>query len=183
MMWQACCTSSKTIDEINIPSEVRLKAEEFVITKTGKKFFNDYIRLDYKKTAKTENGYLMVYNLSIPDKEIAGEIRFSLDTLGNIKTNKEIVGIPECTLNPEDCSFNISKEEAASIAAKSGLDEGVKVWDIKFIWNTTYKKYLWDITSTLRERKGSGFYRAAGKTMLIDPGSGEIIKTNQWQIN
>jgi hypothetical protein len=183
LVFAACCTGSSISREGNIPEQLQVKAEEFIISKTGEAFFDKNIQPDFKKTIKINDGYLMVYNFFIPDKEIEGVIRFSIDTLGNVNRDKEIVGIPDCKLNPGDCLFSISKKEAVNIAASSGLDKGVKEWNVKFTWNMTHNKYLWDITSTLKESKGNGFHRAAGKTLLIDPNSGEIIDTNQWQIN
>ena len=183
-LFAACCTSNKLSGEKqNIPPSVQMKADEFIISKTGEAFFNRNIKPDYEKTVKVKDGYQVVYNFSIPEKEIEAEIKFTTDSLGNINREKEIARIPECVLTPGNCSFNISKEEAIRIAVNSGLEEGVKAWDLRFSWDSNRKKYLWDITSTLRETRGEGFERVSGKTILIDPNNGEIIETNAWQIN
>jgi len=167
-----------------IPEVLIKSSNRFVISKTGEEFFNNNIKPNYEKITKITNDYLMVYNFLIPDKKgIEGEIRFSIDTLGNVQKNKEIVGIPECLSNPENCSFNISKEEAVIIASTSGLEKGVKNWDVNFKWNSIYKKYAWEIISTLSESNGTEFQRANGKTMLIDPANGNIIETSDWQIH
>jgi hypothetical protein len=183
-LFVACCTSSNiSIQDRNIPEKIQIKTNEFIISKTGKEFFDKYLKPDYNKTIEVKDGYQVVYSFSIPEKEIDAIIKFSTDTLGNIKRNKEIAGIPGCVSTPEDCSFIISKNDAIKIASSSGLERGVKEWAVKFTWDSTRKKYLWDITSTLRETKGDGFERASGKTMLIDPNNGEIVETNAWQIN
>ena len=182
-LFAACCTHTVTNEKSHIiPKNIQMKADEFVISKTGKSFFDKNINPDYQKTTKTIDRYLLVYNFSIPDKQIDAVIKFSIDTLGNILERNDVMGIPECIANPENCSF-ISKEEAIKIATNSGLEKGVKDWDIRFTWDPSLKKYLWDITSTIRETKGENFQRASGKTLLIDPNNREIIKTNQWQIN
>jgi hypothetical protein len=182
-LFAACCTCSITNeDNHTVPKNIRMKADEFVISKTGKDFFDENINPDYQKTTKIKDGYLLIYNFSIPEKQIDAIIKFSIDTLGNILESNEVTGIPECITNPENCSF-ISKEEAIKIATNSGLEKGVKDWDIKFTWDPSLNKYLWDITSTIRETKGENIQRASGKTLLIDPNNGEIIKTNLWQIN
>ena len=173
--------SKKTGD---IPEQLQKNADEFVISKTGKDFFNNYINPDYNKITEIKDGYLMVYNFSIPDKEgMEGEIRFSIDSIGNIKKDKEIVGIPDCKSNSENCSFNISKDEAKNIAKREGLEEGIKEWDINFVWKPEYKNYTWQIRTTLSETKGTEFYRGSGKAMLIDPNNGSIIKTEEWRVN
>lgn len=183
-LFAACCTSGNVgIGDQNIPEKIQMKANDFIISKTGKDFFDKNINPDYEKTRKVKDGYLVIYNFSIPEKEIDATIKFSTDTLGNIKRNKEIAGIPECVSTPEGCLFTISKDEAIKIAGSSGLEKGVKEWAVRFSWDSTRKKYLWDITSTLRETKGESFERASGKTMLIDPNNGEIVETNAWQIN
>lgn len=179
-LFAACCTCSITSEENHtIPKNIKMKADNFIISKTGKDFFDENIEPEYKKII---NGYLVIYNLSIPEKQIDAAIKLSLDTLGNIERGKEITGIPDCISNPANCSF-ISKEEAVEIAADSGLEKGIKEWDIKFTWDPEHKKYLWDITSTIRETRGESFRKASGKNMLIDSNNGEIIKTNNWQIN
>jgi len=184
LFFATCCTCSVNQNSDKIPEVLIKSSNRFVISKTGEEFFNNNIKPNYEKITKITNGYLMVYTFSIPDKKgIEGEIRFSIDTLGNVQKNKEIVGIPECLSNPENCSFNISKEEAVIIASTSGLEKGVKNWDVHFKWNSIYKKYAWEIISTLSESNGTEFQRANGKTMLIDPANGNIIETSDWQIH
>ncbi len=184
LLFAACCTCSVSQSSDKIPEVLIKSANRFVISKTGEEFFNHNIKPDYEKVTKITNGYLMVYSFSIPDKDgIEGEIRFSIDTSGNVQKDKEIVGIPECLSNPENCSFNISKAEAVNIALNSGLEKGVKDWELNFKWNLIHKKYAWEIISTLSESKGTEFQRATGKTMLIDPANGNIIETSDWQIH
>jgi hypothetical protein len=185
LIFAACCTCGNVNkDEADIPGRLQKKADEFVISKTGKEFFIQYIKINYNKITKIENGYLMVYNFSIPEKEgVEGEVRFSIDTLGNIKKDREIVGIPACLSNSENCNFKISKGEAIDIAKQKGFEKGIKDWDINFIWDPEYEKYTWQIRTTLSETKGAEFNRGSGKVMFVDPNNGSIIKVKYWRIN
>lgn len=185
LLFAACCTCSNVSkDAENISESSRKKSDEFIISKTGKEFFNQYIKPDYRKITKIKNGYLMVYSFSIPDKEgIEGEIRFLIDSLGIIQKDNEIVGIPNCLSNSKNCNFTINRDEAISIARQKGFEKGIKDWGIDFTWDTKLEKYFWQIRTTLSETKGTEFNRSSGKTMLIDPESGSIIKTDEWRVN
>ena len=184
-MLVTCCSSSNiNKDKTEVPERLKIKADQFVISKTGKECFNNYIKPDFEKITKIKDGYLMVYNFSIPDKkDIEGEIRFSIDSIGNIQKDKEIVGIPECVSNPGNCGFNISKNEAINIAKQNNLEEGIKDWKVSFTWESGQRKYVWQIITTLTESPNTETNRSSGKTMLIDPGNGSVIKTEEWRIN
>ncbi len=151
---------------------------------TGNNFFNNNVKPDYDKITQLKNGYLMVYNFSVQDKEgVEGEIRFTIDSFGNVQKEKEIVGIPDCNSEKGNCGFNISKSEAKNIAEQAKFDKGIKDCDINFIWDTNKKNYIWEIITTLSESKGGDFKRASGKTMLIDPKDGNVINVKEWRIN
>ncbi|RPI68674.1 MAG: hypothetical protein EHM47_14230 [Ignavibacteriales bacterium] len=182
IVFAACCTCSNTANNsADIPEKLQRKADDFVISKTGEDFFNQYIKPDYAKITKIKDGYHMVYSFSVPDKEgIEGEIRFSLDSLGNVQKNKEVAGIPECSPG-SGCDFKISKDEAADIAKQSGLEEGVKDWEVKFAWDNEYRIYTWQIRTMLSETKGTG--RSSGKVMFIDPVNGNVLDTKEWRGN
>jgi len=182
IVFAACCTCSNTAgNSDDIPEKLQRKADEFVISKTGKDFFNLYIKPDYDKILKIKDGYYMVYNFSIPGKQgVEGEIRFSLDSLGNVQKNKEVAGIPEC-FTGSGCDFKISKDDALAIAKQSGLEDGVKDWEVKFLWDNEYKNYTWQIRTILSETKETG--RRSGKVMFIDPVNGNVLDTKEWRVN
>src|SRR5690606_36171111 len=117
---------------------------------------------------------------SMPSKEgVEGTIRFSIDTLGNVQKDKEIAGIPDCSSNK--CEYKISRDDAKSIAQKSGLDEGIKEWDVEFTWDNKYQNYIWQVRSTLTETKGTD--RRSGKIVLIDPVNGDVLDTKELRVN
>jgi len=183
LLFAACCNCGK-INKTGSPEEIQKKADLFVISKTGEEFFTKYIKADYDKTTQIKDGYLMVYSFSIPEREgINGEIRFSIDSLGNVQTNKEVVGIPDCLSTPGNCDFNISGDEVKNIARQAGFEEGIKDWEVDFVWSNDHKKYLWQIRATTSETKGTEFYRGSGKFMLIDPNNGTVIETKDWRVN
>jgi|SRR5690554_1071350 len=181
LLFAACCTcGNSTLQGDKIPESIKSKADSFIISKTGEDFFNNYIKPDYDNTTKIKNGYLMVYNFSMSSKEgVEGIIRFSIDTLGNVQNDKEIAGIPDCSSNK--CDYKISRDEAKSIAKNSGLDEGIKEWDVEFTWDNKYQNYVWQVRSTLTESKDTG--RSSGKTVLIEPVNGNVLDIKEWRIN
>ena len=184
MIINSCTCSTCGNQESVIPYEVLSKADLFIANQTGSKFFQSYIKPDFTKSKQIENGYFLTYNLFIPEKPfVKGEIRFTVDTLGNVNKKMEIFGIPLCKEFPEDCNFKIDEEAAKNIALKNGLEQGVKPWKFGFLYDVVYKKYVWHVLSTLSESEGEYGYRASGKELIISPSSGEVIQKNDWKIN
>jgi len=180
----SCTCSSCGNEESVIPYSVLSKADLFVANQTGSTFFQNYIKPDFSKIKKIETGYFIVYNLFIPEKPfVSGQIRFSVDSLGNVNNNLEVFGIPQCKEFPEDCDFKIDKEAAKRIAIESGLEEGIKEWKFGFLYDVVYQKYVWHVLSTLSESEGEYGYRASGKELIISPSTGEVIQKNDWKIN
>lgn len=180
----SCTCSSCGNEESVIPYSVLKKTDQFVANKTGAIFFQNYIKPDFAKSKKIDNGYFIVYNLFIPEKPyVKGEIRFSVDTLGNLTPNMEVFGIPLCLESPEDCEFNIDQEAAKKIAIKNDLEEGIKEWKFGFLYDVVYKRYVWHVLSTLSESEGEYGYKASGKELIISPSTGEVLQKNDWKIN
>lgn len=183
-IYNSCSCSNCINEESAIPYLVLSKADNFIASKTGPSFFLNYIKPDFSKIRKIENGYFLVYNLFIPEKPfVKGEIRFSVDTLGNVFENMEIFGIPLCKDFPEDCNFKVDKEQVKKIAKDYGLEEGIKEWKIGFLYDVVYQKYVWHVLTTLSESKGEFGYRATGKELIISPSDGKVLQKNDWKIN
>jgi hypothetical protein len=126
--------------------------------------------------------YNMIYRFVIPDKSYVNVlIEFSIDTLGNIARDRDIVGIPNCM--EEDCSFRISEEQAIKIAKESGLQKGIKEWKTGFIWNAKLNQYVWHILSTDWSSESSQGFRGYGKEVIIDPNTGLVLTMNDWHVN
>lgn len=180
----SCSGSECAENNTSIPPEIYKKANEFIVSKTGKDFFNNHITPDFSLSKELESGYFMVYNFSMKEKPfISGTIRFTLDKDGRIISDREIAGIPECIISPTDCEFNIDRVEAETIARQSGLEPGIKEWDVKFLWNAQFNKYVWYIIITLSELEGGFGKRASGKEVIIDPNNGDILTINEWRVN
>lgn len=179
------CSGSKSDQkQTNIPTYVLESGKRFISSKTGKSFFDNYIQPDYDNCRKTEKGYFLSYKLIIPEKPfVNGQIRFTVDTLGNVIQTLEIFGIPDCIKNPEDCQFNIDEKSARAIAEQNGLEKGVKDWKVTFLFDPMIGKYVWNINTTISQSEGEFGYRASGKEMIIDSSSGEVLFINEWKIN
>jgi hypothetical protein len=178
------CLSCSKGEEAEVPLDVLAKADSFIISNTGKDFFDNYITADFFNTKHTPPYYEMAYKLFIPEKPyVKAIIKFTVDSVGNVLKNRDIVGIPKCRYFPEECNFKIDKETASLIASEKGLKEGVKEWDTGFLWDFKRERYVWKILSTISEFGGEDNYKATGQEMIIDPTNGEVLALNDWKIN
>jgi len=126
----------------------------------------------------------MAYKLFMPEKQyVNATIKFTVDSVGNVIKNRDIVGIPRCKDYPYECDFNIDEETARLIATKMGLKEGIKEWDAGFLWDFKFQRYVWKILSTLTELGEGDHYKATGQEIIIDPNTGEMLALNNWRIN
>ena len=178
------CRTCNDQEEANVPVEILAKADSFIIKTTGKVFFDKYITADFYRTKVTPPYYEMAYKMFMPEKSYVNTIiKFTVDSVGNVMKNRDIVGIPRCRNFPGECHFNIDEETARIIASKMGLKEGVKEWDAGFLWDFKQERYVWRILSTLKESGDEENYKATGQEMVIDPNTGEVLALNDWRIN
>jgi len=179
----SCSFNSQKENQNEIPQNIINKANDFLISKCGREFFDKYVSFDSNQSKFVSSFYLMKYKFQIPEKSFVNEIiEFSVDTLGNIITDKAIYGIPDCVENPTDCEFNINQSQVNEIALANNFDKGIKDWKYDFTYSTKHKKYVWQILTTLSEFKGDSRYRASGKEMIIDPFDGKVLEVNDWHI-
>ncbi|MBE0538864.1 MAG: hypothetical protein IH620_04065 [Ignavibacterium sp.] len=171
-------------DEPQIPADVLKKANQFIISKTGDDFFKKYITADLLLSKHIEPNYLMIYKFYMPEKPFVDEtIRFTVDSVGNVLTQFEVVGIPDCNADPVNCDFVVDEKIARQIASENGLSMGIAEWKVDFIWDTKYNKYVWSLMSTLKESKGDFGYRADGEKIIIDPNNAVVLNKDSWRIN
>jgi hypothetical protein len=178
------CRSCQDEEQGSVPLEVLSKADSFITISTGKEFFQKYITPDFVRTRYTPPYYEMAYKFFMPEKPyVNATIKFTVDSLGNVLKNRDIVGIPRCVNYPEECNFNIDEQTAKQIATNMGLKDGVKEWDTGFMWDFKLQRYVWRILSTLTEMGNEENYKATGQEMVINPNTGEVLVLNDWRIN
>ncbi|MFO7524540.1 MAG: hypothetical protein R6W68_03735 [Ignavibacteriaceae bacterium] len=178
----SCCKHNT--NTTSIPQDIFEKGNQFIISKTGEDFFNKYIQPDLSSSKEISSGYFLAYSFNIPEKpHVKGIIRFTVDSLGIILTDREISGIPDCMTSPGECDFNTDEEMAIEIAKQNGLEPGIKGWKRNFIWDAQFDKYVWQILNTHNESEGGYGKRANGREMIIDPGTGEVLAINEWRVN
>jgi hypothetical protein len=178
------CRACEDQEENSVPLEVLTKADSFIVASTSKDFFDKYITADFARTRHTPPYYEMAYKFFIPEKPyVDAVIKFTVDSVGNVMKNRDIVGIPRCKNFPEECDFNIDESTARQIASDMELKEGIKEWDAAFMWDFKLQRYAWRILSTIREYSVEDVYRAAGQEMIIDPNTGEVLALNDWIVN
>jgi hypothetical protein len=178
------CRACDDQEQASVPLEVLAKADSFIIASTSKAFFNKYITADFYRTKHTPPYYELAYKFFMPEKPyVYATIKFTVDSVGNVIKNRDIVGIPRCKNFPEQCDFNIDEQTARQIASEVGLKEGVREWDAGFLWDFKLRRYVWRILSTLKEFGGEENYKATGQEMVIDPNTGEVLALNDWRVN
>lgn len=178
------CKPCQEKEESQIPINVIQKADQLIISKTGNEFFKKYITADFSQSKHISQNYLMVYKFYMPEKPFVDEsIRFTTDSLGNVLNQFEVVGIPNCNSNPNDCDFIVDEKIAKQIATQNGLAKGIKDWKVDFVWNNKYGKYVWEIISTNKENKNEEYNRAEGEMIIIDANNSSMLSKDNWKIN
>jgi len=178
------CRACEDQEENSVPLEVLTKADSFIVASTSKDFFDKYITADFARTRHTPPYYEMAYKFFMPEKPyVDATIKFTVDSVGSVMKNRDIVGIPRCKNFPEECDFNIDEQTARQIASDMELKEGIKEWDASFMWDFKLQRYVWRILSTLTELGSDENYKATGQEMIVDPVTGEVLALNDWRIN
>jgi hypothetical protein len=183
LIMEACrCPSCSRQEETVVPSELLNKANDYIKLSTGNDFFEKYISPDFIRTKYTPPYYFLTYRLIIPNKPYVNTvIQFSIDSVGNVVKDRDIIGIPNCI--DGGCSFNIKEAQAVKIATDSGLEKGIKPWKTGFLWDPKLKQYTWHILSTSSEFQSTQGFRGYGKEIIIDPNSGLVLAMNDWHVN
>src|SRR5262245_3657949 len=86
----------------------------------------------------------------------------------------ELQGAPDCIDHPQECKFPIGEAAARNIATEVGLEPGLEPWRVKFLWNVSYKSYVWGISNTL--------HKYDGRVVLIDTNDGRVLETSAWTL-
>ena len=185
LFYSGCsCKTCGEDEESQISLNILKKADHFITSKTGDEFFKKYITADFMQSKHISPNYLMVYKFYMPEKIFVDElIRFTVDSIGKVLTQYEVVGIPDCNVNTMDCDFVVDEKIAKQIAIESGLAKGIKDWKADFVWDSKYNKYVWQLLSTLKESKGDFGYRAEGEQIVIDPNNASVLIKDSWKIN
>ena len=178
------CRACEDQEEGTVPLEVLSRADSFIVVSTGQDFFKKYITADFARTRYTPPYYELAYKFFIPEKPYVNAIiKFTVDSIGNVMKDRDIIGIPRCNNFPEECDFNIDEQTARKIATDMELKDGIREWEAGFLWDSKLQRYVWKILSTSNESGEEENYKAAGQEMVIDPNTGEVLALNDWRVN
>lgn len=178
------CKPCHEQEESQIPLSVLKKADQFIISKTGEDLFKKHITIDFSQSKHIAPNYLMVYKFYMPEKPFVDElIRFNTDSLGEVLTQYEVIGIPDCSNDPLSCDFVVDEKIAKQIATQNGLTKGMMDWKTDFLWNAKYNKYVWEIISTTKESKNEEYNRVEGEKIIIDANNSSVLSKDSWKIN
>ncbi len=179
-----CTNCLKDSYDFEMPEKIKNSAERYIINKTGLQFFNNNIFPDYINTKKVGSNYELHYILIIPNKDFVKEpIFFTVDSLGKVLEQYEMMGIPNVADVPTEGEYNITEEQAVEIAKENNLAKGMKDWKVSFMWSSEYDKYIWEVMSIISETHyGENNYKAKGEEIIIDPYDGKVILQRKWDI-
>ena len=178
------CRACEDQEEGSVPLEVLSKADSFIIASTSKEFFDKYITADFARTRHTPPYYELAYKFFMPENPyVDAIIKFTVDSIGNVIKDRDIVGIPRCEIFPEECEFNIDEKTARKIASDMEFKEGIREWESGFLWDFKLQRYVWKILSTSSESGEEENYKATGQEMVIDPNTGDVLALNDWRVN
>ncbi len=167
----------------DVPEFIIKKADKFVMSKTGEKFFRKNISFDFFKSRKIKEGYFIRYNYVRTEYPFVHEpVYFTVDSTGKPLEKFGIVGIPDCLHEPQDCNYKIDKTMAKEIAQKENLARGIKKWSVSFRWENEFNRYIWHIISTTKETGTGKHYKAEGEEIMINPFDGSVLKKGKWYI-
>jgi hypothetical protein len=183
ILFYSCSCGCGVNSSSDVPLNILIKSNDFIISKTGNIFFEKYITAEFAQIKYEPPYYKMVYRFFMPEKPfVDGLIKFSVDSLGNVDNSHEISGIPDFKNNPESCSFFIDERNAIRLAKNFGLEKGIIDWKIGILWDSTLNRYVWHILSTFSQSGDTSNYKGNGKELIIDPGNGKILAVNFWHI-
>ena len=179
----SCSCGCGSADAADVPLNVLNKANDFIISKTGKDFFDKYITPDFALITYTEPNYKMVYRLFMPEKPFVNiTIKFTIDSTGKIIDGDGVTGIPDFKNDPQSCEFNIDEKTAEKIASENGLRKGVINWKTGLLWDKDLDRYVWHVLSTFSETGKGNDYKGSGKELIIDPTNGKVLSASLWHI-
>jgi hypothetical protein len=197
---QFTLSSSVTLARHNIPISIVEKSNQFIISKFGQDFFDNYIQysksesyyivpdkylLDHPEIVAHEfllkPYYHMEYTFKMPEKPFVDElIQFSVDTNGTVIAGSEVSGIPDLINNPSAANFTMDEAQARVIAKNAGLEDGIADWTTSFHWFAgNLNTYVWSIQNTLQEDSKFA-YSANGREIIIDANSGKVLNIVEW---
>jgi len=120
-------------------------------------------------------GYSQVeFRLRVPGAPFVDAIVWC--TVKNDGGVADLWGVPNCASDPKECVFPYDEVAARAIAAKAGLEPGIRPWTGNFTWNGNFKSYVWVVSNTLREDESEG----GGRLVTIDANDGRVLEVLNW---
>lgn len=178
-----CKTCGDNNESDLVVDSIFTNADMFIISIAGNDFFDKYITRDYIKSQKKSNNYHLFYKLKKLDQDfIDEEIHFYTDSSGIVLDSLDFVGIPKCEDFPNQCIFNVDKEEAIDIALSEKILPGIRDWEVSFRWSEIDERYVWHILSTLEESGAENGYKGKGEELILNPYNGEVIDKRDWEV-
>lgn len=164
-----------------LPKSIKTKASEFVKSKSGAAFVKKYLVLNEKNSKPITGAFEVHYDLKGPGGIMSRDaVVLIMDSTGRvINAADQFPGLPQPKAST---AYKVTEKQVIGIAARAGLEQGVKPWRISFKWRQEAGNYVWVVTSTLQSGEGSNGPTGSGKEMLIDAVSGSVLLTQPWAV-
>ena len=180
-----------------IPDSIVVKANQIVVSRVGADVFSRFYSFDHTRSRYFEANawciehpsscspylqhphYYVVYALETDGRTPDAVGQFVVDVSGNLFTEPEFYGIPNCIEGPGECVF-IDEAAAKQVAWRAGLESGIRAWKVHFHWFAGARQtFVWTVSNTLTAT-GPPDHRSGGRTVLIDANSGNVLDIFDW---
>jgi hypothetical protein len=193
----------ETVDQIqedsriSIPADIIERANNVVIAKVGKDFFDQNITIKTESTKHngpdqwcidhpgdcsaflSKPNYVVVYKIKVPDKPFVDvPSQLILDDAGTLITENGEPDFPDCMQDAKECEFPIDEAGAIQIAKDAGLAEGIKKLETSFGWTSKEKTFFWSVRNTTREDIPN--CSKGGSDITIDANDGKVLEETSW---
>ncbi len=183
-------------DPRSVPDAIMLRAQQIVISRSGRAVYDTYIRYDSTHSKYVppnsycqkhpssctafllDPHYALVFSFRVPTIDSIRSIGFLLDLNGDLIEDADFDGLLDCVNEPAECVVEVTEEQATHIAQSAGLEPGIRPWKTSFHWHAGVKTYVWTVQNTLYV----GQDRWSGRTALIDANSGELYLIAEWRM-
>lgn len=105
-----------------------------------------------------------------------------IDTSGTLVADRPVL-LPDCASDPSLCSKLLDENEAFQIAEKVNFPNGVKGWDINFVFDESRGRFFWEIRNYSSYKKHyAGCEDAEGEMLKIDSAKGTVFSGKAWKL-
>lgn len=105
-----------------------------------------------------------------------------VDTSGALVAERPIL-LPDCAADSSLCKDLLDENSAFEIAEKVNFPQGVKGWDISFVFDESRGRFFWEVRNYSSYKKYyAGCEDAEGEMLKIDCAEGSVFSGKAWKL-